>query len=299
MKRVVWVLLLLCLAVNGCSKKEKPVAVVNGVAITEAEVQRVLNRKLKLLGQASATAADRRETIDALVNRKLLYQEGIRLGIRLAAGEVETEMNRVRAKFPNDSAFMAALKGEGLDREGFRREIEEGVVISKAEERIATVAPPDGAEAKRYFDGHRADFQVPPKYRVYLVQAGGEDEARRLLEKFRKSPAAFDREALERVSPELRNINRNAVLTPRTDFPAEMHPFLDRLKEGELGGPVKTRRGWFVFRLLERTDGMQKAWKEVKGDISHMLFQEQRDNAVKEWLTRQRAKVAVTYPASQ
>jgi len=299
MKKIACFLFLLCLALNGCAKKEKPVAVVNGVAISDAEVQRVLNRKLKLLGQANATAADRRETIDALVNRKLLCQEGIRLGIRLAAGEVDAEMNRVRAKFPDENAFMAALKGEGLDREGFRREIEEGVVVSKAEERIATVAPPSETEAKRYFDGHKEDFRVPPKYRVYLAQAGGEDEARRLLEKFRKIPTAFDREALEKGAPELRNINKNAVLTLRTDFPDEMHPFLDRLKEGEFGGPVKTRRGWFVFRLLERTDGMQKAWQEVKGDISHMLFREQRDHAVKVWLTRQRAKVAVTYPASQ
>lgn len=296
MKRFVYAFLILLAVISACSKKEKPVAVVNGVAISEAEVQRVLNRKMKLLGQTKATPADRREIIDALVDRKLLYQEGIRLGIR-PAGEVDGEMSRVRAKFPNDSAFLAALKGEGLDGDGFKQEIEEGVVVSKAEEQIAAITPPAESEAKKYFEGHKADFQVPPKYRVYLAQAGGEDEARRLLEKFRKSPAAFDRKALEDGAPELRNINRNAVLTPRSDFPDEMHPFLDRLKPGELGGPVRTKRGWFVFRLLEKVDGMQKSWQEAKRDVSHMLYQERQENAVKEWLAGQRARVAVTYAA--
>lgn len=297
MKRFVYAAFILLLVVGGCSKKEKPAVVVNGVAITDVEVQRVLTRKMKLLGQAKATPDERRETMDSLVDRKLLCQEGIRIGILATAGEVEAEMKRVRAKFPDENAFMAALKEEGLDRDGFKREIVEGIVVRRMEERLGTISPPDETEAKRYFEGHKADFQVSPKYRVYLVQTGGENEARQLLQKFRRAPAAFDRESLEKMPPELRSINRNAILTPRSDFPDEMHPFLDRLKPGELGGPVKSRRGWFVFRLLEKTDGVQKSWEQAKREISHMLFQERRENAVKQWLAGQRAKATVTYAA--
>lgn len=296
MKRIACVLLLVCLAITGCSKKEKSVAVVGGVKITEAEVVRVLKRKMKLLGQERATDNDRRETVEALVDRKLLYLEGVRLGLSPDEKTLQGEMGESRRKFADDAAFRAALREEGLDLEGFRKELEEGLVVGMVEQRLAAVAPPDETTAKAYYDGHRADFAVPPKYRVYLVQAGADDEARRLLDKYRNKPSEFDRCALKEMPQDLRRINQAAVLTPRDDFPEEMYPFLDRMKMGEIGGPVKARRGHFLFRLLDKVEGEQRPWELVKRDVTHMLMQEQRQNAVNKWLAEQRRKSKVEIP---
>lgn len=286
---MVWSVLLL----SGCGKKEKTVAVVDDIRITDVELNRVLSRKVALLGQDGPSGKDRKETLEALIDRKLLLKEAARLGITPTESEVKAEMEKGRSKFPDEKAFRAALKKEGLDLEGARREAEENLAVRKVEGRITAAVQPDEKEAVRYYEEHKGDFLVPPKYRIYLVQAGAEEEAARLLEKFRKSPLELDRSALEEGPRELREINRKALLTPKDDFPDEMHPLLDKMKKGEVGGPVRTKRGYFLFRLLDRTDAFQKPWDMVKRDVSHLMYQEKRENAVRDWLAQQRKQAKI------
>lgn len=281
------------LIIASCTQKENVVAMVGDVKITDAEVSRILNRKMKLLGQAGVTSQDRQETLNEVINRKLLYLEGVRLGIKPSEAQLKAEVEKTMAKFVDENTFKEALKREGLDMAGFRKEAEEYLVVKKVEERLTEGVLIDEAEAKRYYEEHKGDYLILPKYRIYLVQAEGGVDAYRLLGQVQKSPADFDHLALEQGTPELRTINRNAVLTPKSDFPDEMFPALERLKRGEIGGPVKTKRGYFLFRLIEKTDGFRKSWDEARVDIFHLLTQEKRQAVVGHWQAEQREKVKV------
>nr|WP_279342412.1 peptidyl-prolyl cis-trans isomerase [Geotalea sp. SG265] len=272
---------------NGCGKKDEPVAVVGDVTIAAADFQRVLARKARLTGAGAATAGEKRRLLDELIDRKLLCKEGVRLGIAPSTAEVDAGIAEAKAAM-SEAAFRSSLQQDGLDDAGFRSEMKENLLVAKVENRIATHVRPDEGKARRYYDGHREDFMAPPSYRVYLVHPDSADEAARLLAKYRQQPAAFDLRALKEEAPELRRINRAAMLTPEGNFPDEMVPLLKKTIPGEVAGPVKTRRGYFLFRLLEKTSGHQKSWGEAKGEVIHLLYQERKKDAVQQWLARQR-----------
>ena len=296
MKRCLLVIMAGIFISAGCAKEEKVVAKVGDAKITAAELGRVLSRKMKLTGQKGATEKDRKEAVNALIDRKLLWREGVRLGIKPSETEINAEVAAAKGKFADEDAFRAVLKEEGLDLAGFKLETEENLVVKLVEERLSEAVKTDEEEAHRYYEGHREDFLAPPSYRIYLLQVGGDGEARRLLEKLRQNPAEFDRQALTEGPTEAKSMNRNAVLTAKTDYPDEMYPFLEKLKKGEVGGPVKTKRGYFLFRLLDKTDGYQKSWQQVKGDVVHLLYQEKRKSVVSEWLIQQRHRVKIEVP---
>ncbi len=293
MKRLVCLFAALLLIVIACSRGDRVVATVAGVKITEAELQRVLGRKMELIGQKSPTEKDRQETVAALVDRKIILMEGARLAIKPSESRIKGEMDKSVRNFPSREAFAATLKEEGLDQDGFRRETEENLIVEMVKEHVAAATKSDPESIRRYYEAHRKDFFTPPQYRIHLVQAGGEHEAMVMKEKIRRNPAEFNRLALEAASPDLKSINRNAVLTVRSEFPDEMLPLLDKLNKGEFGGPVKTRRGYFLVKLLDTAPAHQKTFDDVKWSLHHMADKELNDDAVRVWLEQQRKKVGV------
>lgn len=291
--RFFWFVSICLFFLAGCAQKEDIVARAGDIEITVSEYRRVLNRKLQLLGKAVMTVQEKKALVNELIDRKLLYREGVRLGIQPAEIEMNAEETRVRTSFGGEAEFVKALKREGLDKEGFRRSSAEELVIKRLEDRLTSAVVANEAEAKRYYDEHKGDYQMPPKYKIYLIQAKDEDEAVRLFKQLRRDTVAFDRQALSQGPQELRTINKNAVLTPKNDFPDQMFPTLETLKPGEIGGPVKTKNGYFLFRLLDRSEGSQKSWDEVRGEVAHLLFQENRQKAIDGWLSQQKSGLKI------
>jgi parvulin-like peptidyl-prolyl isomerase len=291
--RFLWFAPICLFLLVGCAQKEEIVAKVGDSNISSAKYRRVLNRKMQLLGKVDLPVEEKKALVNELIDRKLLYREGVRLGIQPAGIELNAAEARARNSFDNDAAFVASLQREGLDKEGFRKEATEELVVKQVEDRLASGVVANEAEARRYYDLHNSDYKIPLMYKIYLVQAKDEDDAGRLFKELHRDVAAFDRLALNQGSPELRTINKKAELTPKSDFPDQMFPALEMLKPGEIGGPVKTKNGYFLFRLLDRREGSQKSWNEVKGEISHLLFQENRQKAIDGWLAQQKSGLKI------
>jgi parvulin-like peptidyl-prolyl isomerase len=277
----------------GCAKKEKPVAIVGNIVVTDAEVKRILDRKMNLLGQTKPSEKDRRDTLNAVICNKLLYAEGLRLGLKSEELELNAETARIRGKFRDEASFRGALKAEGLSAGDFRKEIGESVVVRKVEERLGAGIKADEEESRKYYRDNAKEFFIAERFKVYLVLVTQEDNARHLLLKLQQSPESFDRMALEQVEPELQQINRKAALTAKNDFPDDMQPLLGKMPVGAIGGPVKTKRGYYLFRLIDRKPAHQKSWDETRVDILHLLTQEKRQAVVRQWLAEQRKKVKV------
>lgn len=293
MIKLFWFMLIYFFLLAGCAEKEDIIARADDIKITVPEYRRVLNRKMQLLGKAVLPVQEKQVLVNGLIDRKLLYREGVRLGIQPAGIELNAEETKARNTFGSEGAFVEALKREGLDKDGFRRNATEELVVRQVEDRLAVGVTANEAEARRYYDQHKGDYQIPPKYKIYLVQAKDEDAAVRLFRQLHRDTVAFDRQALTQGPLELRTINKNAALTPKNDFPDQMFPTLEKLKPGEIGGPVKTKNGYFLYRLLERSEGSRKSWNDVKGEVSHLLFQENRQKAIDGWLAQQKSGLKI------
>lgn len=293
MKRLVIILVAALIAVGGCTRQEDVVGRVGEDVLTRPEFLRVLDRKMRLSGEEKVNDRIKAETANLLVERKLLAREGERRGIRLAEADIEAEMAKYRSSYTDEKLYRAQLERDGLTPELLRREIAETLMAERMRGLLAGGVMVDESEARAVYEKNRPDFAILPLYRVQLVPVESAEVGEVVAKGAVVDPASFERLALVEASPELRRMNQMAPLSPRDQFPEGLFPLLDRMKPGSVGGPVKTARGWFVVRLLERSEGRQLSWEDARNQVLHMLYQEKKDGAVDSWLAAERGRVKV------
>ena len=152
---------------------EDTVAVVNGSPILLSEFQKEAATAMDYWGRTNPGAMTdpanvkklRESTLEQLVDRELLIQEGNRLKIKVREREVDNAVDEIKARFKKDergnplteaeaeSAFQQQLKGEGLDWPKFRERLSHQILARKTiDEAVkAKMAPPTEVETRAYF----------------------------------------------------------------------------------------------------------------------------------------------------
>jgi hypothetical protein len=119
-------LLLSCAASAPAETIDRVLAVVGGQVITLSDVTAARD-----LGLQTASGADPvREILSKLIDRELMLAEVDRYGPPEPARDaVDRELAAVRARFPDETAFEAALARSGIDEEHLRETIRQDLRI--------------------------------------------------------------------------------------------------------------------------------------------------------------------------
>ena len=138
---------------------ERVLAAVNYEVITLSDLQQAMAFNAALGGKAGGgqTAS---ETLEGLVNRKLIVQEAARVKFEEvpdqdAAGELAT----LRRHLGTDDAFRELLAGMHASEEQLRRMLRERLVVERfLEKKIGLFARATREEAHEYYAGHPQEF---------------------------------------------------------------------------------------------------------------------------------------------
>lgn len=152
---------------------EDTVAVVNGTPILLSEYQKEVATALDYWGKTNPAAmADpanvrklRESTLEQLIDRELLTQEGSRLKIKVREREIDNAIDEIKGRYKKDdrgatlsdadaeNAFQQQLKAEGLDWAKFRERLSRQILAKKTiDEAVKSkILPPTDAETRAYF----------------------------------------------------------------------------------------------------------------------------------------------------
>jgi peptidyl-prolyl cis-trans isomerase C len=167
------VLLLLAAIPAGAKLLEDTVAVVNGAPILLSEYQKEAATAMEYWAKTNPAAmADpanvrklRESTLEQLIDRELLIQEGTKMKIKVREREIDNAVDEIKARFKKDdhgnpvseaeaeAAFQQQLKGEGMDWPKFRDRLSHQILARKViDEAVkAKMVPPTEEESKAYF----------------------------------------------------------------------------------------------------------------------------------------------------
>ena len=139
-------------------------------------------------------------------------------------------------------------------------------------------------EAKAYYDAHQADFHVPATINVRHIQSKTELDARR-VKQWAKSGQDWvalakktSTDTLTRATGgNLGVVSRDGAFGTLGTQPALAESAF-ALKEGQIGGPYKTDKGWHVIRVDQVKPESTRPFDQVKPLISRQLgSQRQQD----------------------
>ena len=288
------VLVLFFLPAMATDKKpsDEKVAVVNGVVIARIQFDKELKVHLERVSRQGRQTTDdqmeelKKDVLEGLIEREVLYQESQKAGIKIADQKVEDQVAAIKKRFPNEEEFKKALAGMGLTEEDVREQIQHGLAIRELiDQKVANKVVITDEETKAYYDANPQLFNQPEEVKashiLIKVEPTADDAtkatARKKVEDLQQKLkdggdfAELAKENSEGPSNarggDLGYFKRGQMVKPFEDVAYSM-------KIDEVSDLVETRFGYHLIKVSDKKPEQTLAYADVKDKIAQRLKQE-------------------------
>jgi len=271
---------------------EGPVAVVNGSEITQEDFNRQMSHVQQRLASMGRPLIDsqisevKKEVLENLINRELLYQESQRKGIMIDEVAINEEVMTLKKRFPSEAEFNNALIQANLSEVAIKAQIKRGMAIQRLiDTHIAQKATVSDQEMKAFYESSPALFKQPEQVRASHIlikvdpeadESKGAEARKKLLtikEKLEKGEdfAALAQEFSQGPSSakggDLGYFKRGQMVQP-----FEEAAFA--LRQGEVSDIVETRFGYHLIKVIEKRSETTIPFEDIKDRLQQYLKQE-------------------------
>lgn len=267
-------------------------AVVDGRVITRSELDQALVLAERT-GLASGPGA-RDEVLEGLIEKALVEAEARRMGVAVAAEEVERAVADIRKRNGLDEAgFRSVIEGQGMDYGQYLGEVRSQILRLKVAGRALRSRLQVGDEALReFYLKNVADFCDPDAVRLFHVQTRG-DDARSAAEAARarllagEDPASVARH----VSPEVAGTDMGYV--PLQNLSEEVRAALSAADPSGVSAVVEMRGACHVFVVADRQGGRVPEFEEVRDRVRERYFQDREEELYRTWIDSLKAQARI------
>jgi peptidyl-prolyl cis-trans isomerase C len=289
------------------------VATVNGVEISQEDFDREIRRvQARLRSSARSPGASelgqiRKEVLDSLVARELLYQESQRKGIKVESKTVDQQFEAMKKRFPDEAEFKKALESMSYSEATLRSQLErDQAVMVLIDQQFTEKLTVSNEEVKAYYDNHKDSFKKPEQVKASHILIKAESQA----DESRKTGA---RKKLEMIQGKLQKGEDFGTLAKEySEGPSNVKggdlgyfsrgqmvkPFEDAafaLQPGEVSGIVETRFGYHLIKVTDKTPETTLGFDDIKDRLGQYLKQEKLREEMDSYVEslRNKAKVEV------
>lgn len=289
--------------IGGAEVVDRIVAEVNDEIITMSELKqaaKTLEAQTGITPKGKAGKEIERQTLEALIDRKLAKAEAKRRGMKIEDKELAAALASFRKKnrLEDDEALSKALNQAGLTLKELKQTITDQII----QERLVTIALGTkalvaDAEVRRIYDEHFKEssgvqlhlraIQIPfPPGATEAVQAELKKKAEMVLAEVKKGTSFPD--AAAKYSLEEKDVG----FVSMNDLDPKLAEFLGRLKPKEVA-PAMTPQGIQLIQLVERRTGGKRPFEEAAPEIRRALSQKQMEKHFGEWVKTLREKAHI------
>jgi len=271
---------------------ESKAAVVNGAAIMNHEVDgEVLLVQRTILGTGKPLDCEqissvRKEVIESMIRREILYQESGKAGIKADQATVNKELDALKKQFPGETEYKNELSRRNLSEETLRARLEKNLAVQQyVEKKFTSAITVTDNEISAYYQNHLDIFRQPLQVRVshILIQtdprweASRKQEARKKIEQILKSLKKgedFAALARERSDGPTRTDGGDLGYVRMGQLGKQLETVVFSLKPGETSEVIETDYGFHLFRVTDKKPETVSAYEDVKERIHRFLRDE-------------------------
>jgi parvulin-like peptidyl-prolyl isomerase len=257
---------------------------------------------------------------DLLVNavdEMLILQRGKELAYHLSNEEFNNTVDRIKKDNKmNDADFKAALTQEGLTLESLRTRLERSYIIKTVQgKEILGHMTLTEEESRQYYDKHPDEFMKPPSVmlRELLVAVPAAETRPGQPQMF---SAGLDQDAREKITAlrdrALKGEPFEKLVTESSDSPSKssggligpinisemstgIRDAIDKMQPGEITQPIRTTRGYQLYKLESRTAAERQAFDSVRDDIAQKIGEARLDVETAKYLQQLRTQAYIDW----
>lgn len=297
---------------------EPAAAIVNDeripMSVLDKEIQTMMtmNPALRSSDNIDALRKMRKDILDDLINKELIIQEGKKADIKAHDIEIDTELAKIKQRFPSEDDFQAALKQQKFTEKALRNIIERALIAKKVldikvkplakavtdediavyyKENLKKFAKPEQAKASHILikvdpdsdDKIKADAEAKSKIENILKQAKNGADFAELAKEHSQCPSG----------PQGGNLGYFG----RGQMVKSFEDTSFALKEGQISEIVETQFGYHIILLVDKKPETQSELGEVEEEIRKTLHAKEVDAALESWLepVRENANIKILF----
>ncbi len=285
------------------------VAMVNGLPVTVYDLNDALQRILPMASYHGNISGDkllelRKKALQEAIDKELLSQEAVRVGIKVSRAEIDGDLDVVRKRFPSDKDFKAAMKNSGITLKQYTEAIKKGILVRKLLNKEVYSKAVTDAEIRAYYDNNKSRFLEPERVRVFYIllkvdPAATNDERKKVLEKAKdiakKAKAGEDFSALAwKYSEDAYRVKGGDLgFIHRGMLASEIENVVFSLKDGEVAGPIETLEGYSIVKVGRKEPQRQLSFSEIKDKLKKDLERQRTEKALMDIKQRLRNKAKI------
>lgn len=283
-KTILLCLVLLGIGISDLMAEDKTVVIVNGVKLSESQLQRVMDELLpRSFYHKSVTpekkAELRKKALEELIKRELYYQEAKRSGIRVEKSEINQGLETIKKRFKSKKDYKEALKQAGISEDDLRKDIERNLMIQKFyQKEVIEKSKVSDEYLKAYYEKNKKDFLRPESVHIRHILIKVEPAATDEEKKEKKKQAAdilrrarqgedFGELAYNYSADDWRVKGGDLGLIHRGRLLPELEEAAFRLKPGEISDLIETIYGYHIIKMEEKLPPAQLSFEEIRDKL--------------------------------
>ncbi|KAF0219915.1 MAG: PpiC-type peptidyl-prolyl cis-trans [Geobacteraceae bacterium] len=286
-------------------------ALVNGAVITGADFYAELGRVLRMRGgkdqgpNSPQLAETKRQVLETLISRELLYQEGRRKGVRATESALDEQMAELKKQFSTEVEFKETLEKISFSESAIRAQVERGMTIQRfIDSEFGGKISVSDEEAGRYYEKHLDSFKKPMQFRISHILIKTDPSwdgvkkavARNKLEIIQRKLQKGDEFAvLAREYSECRSKSKGGDLGyfKQGQMAKKTEDVIAALNAGEVSGIVEDKFGYHLIRVTEKYPESVLPFEGEKEKIKQTLRREKAGQGLAPYLKRLKADAKI------
>jgi len=274
-RNVITYFIILCVALglvagcgNGNSNKEA-VASVNGKNISRDELNDVL---LKQYGQ---------QALNSLISQKVIELEAQKQNIKVSENEIQKELENYYDSYGGQKDFLQTLEENGFTLDDIKKDLTLNIKMKKL---LKTRISVTDEEAKAYFEENKATFATEKQVKASHILVETEEKANEIKEKLANGED-FAKLAKENSTDTMTKENGGDLgFFGNGQMVKEFEEAAFSLNVGEISPPVKTKYGYHIIKVEEKTDAQEANYEKSKNEIKDILFDQKSQAEYETWM---------------
>ncbi|MFH1778252.1 MAG: peptidylprolyl isomerase [Candidatus Omnitrophota bacterium] len=280
---------------------DRVVAVVNDDVITQIELDDLIvpiyeQYKDIYTGDEFTAKLEKayRNMLDQLIEEKLILQEAKRLEIKVDEAEVEQRLTEVKERFPSEDVFEDAIASQNLTVNKLKGKYREQLMVQRLiDKEIGRKVAVPPFEINQYYDEHKEDFVVPEQVNVRTIlinlenrtEEAAKERTADILAQLKKGEdfvalvEKYSDDTTVTLGGDMGYIQRGTMMK-------EIDEVLFSLNIGEISQAVKTKLGFYIFKIEDKKEKQYRSFQEIQPQISQKLYREKAAKHYKQWVEK-------------
>jgi len=290
-----WAILLIMVMLGGiltgCSTKDNSptVATVDGEKITRDQLDKRVNLMLdqfeRMYGMTFDAVKDkdmiaevRTQSVDSLVQEKILLMEAEKRKIKADSKEVDSNFKNLKASMGTEEQYKSFLTKTKLTDKDIKEMLSNSLILDQLNGQVTKDVKVSSTEAQDYFNKNPGKYDTPRELRVSHILVKTEAEALGIIKQI-KAGADFATLAKEKSTDEASATQGGDLgwINQATTFVPEFLNAAMALKPGQMTEkPVKSEFGYHIIKCFDEHAAQKAEFAKIEAKVKEDALGEKK-----------------------